>query len=137
MVMGFAGKYGGNGFLLNHMGVINDGYLEIMAVTQRYGFKQLAEMMDKSIKLGGTQGYDPNIVQFRGLTAKIEYKDHSKNNTKQKLLHYYVIDGEDLFYENFVKFEVEKQGLEVIVDFDYLMESQNVFQKVNNEEASK
>jgi hypothetical protein len=38
-LMGNVGKYGGNGFLLNALGVINDGLVDVTIVTKKYGAK--------------------------------------------------------------------------------------------------
>jgi hypothetical protein len=46
MVMAFSGKYGGNGFLLNPAGVINDGLVDVVVVAAKYGMKPIARLMD-------------------------------------------------------------------------------------------
>ena len=52
-LMNHSGKHGGNGMLLNPLGVINDGANEIVVITKRMKAGELVGFMDKAIKYGG------------------------------------------------------------------------------------
>lgn len=106
MAMGFNGKYGGNGFLLNPMGVINDGLLDMLIITKKYGAKQIATLMDQALKFGGLHGYDSNILFLRGKSSKIVNKTPLRPSEEGKMNHY-VIDGEDMFYKKYVRYDCE------------------------------
>ena len=72
--MSLNGKHGGNGMLLNPLGIINDGLIEMLVLTSRKSVKELVEVMDKAVKLGGTHGYDKSVAILRGKTMKFVCK---------------------------------------------------------------
>lgn len=45
-VMGCTGKHGGNDMLCCPVSVINDGLMELIAVTKKEGFKGMVKIMD-------------------------------------------------------------------------------------------
>ena len=59
-----------------------------------------------------------SVSHMRGRTSKFV----TKRPRAVKDSHVFGIDGEVLFFSNFVKYEVEFEGLEVLVDFNHLME---------------
>ena len=60
--------------------------------------------MDNALKFGGLHGYDSNILFLRGKSAKIVNKTPKKPSEEGKMIHY-AIDGEDLYYREFVKYD--------------------------------
>ena len=111
--------------LIDPLGVVNDGVNELMLITSKITSLQMVKFMDQMVKQGGIQGYDKNVCHLRGRTSKVV----SKLNRTQANTHPFGVDGESLFFSNFVKYEVEHEGLEVIVDFERIMESQGHFKK--------
>jgi hypothetical protein len=66
--------------------------------------------MDLSLKEGGIMAYDKFYWQYRGRTARFVNKNVSKDKKappETRDIMHFVIDGEDLLYRNYVKFEVE------------------------------
>lgn len=45
-LMGFTGKHGGNNMLINPLGVINDGQMEIIAMEGKTGVREMVKVMD-------------------------------------------------------------------------------------------
>jgi diacylglycerol kinase (ATP) len=74
MIMSMTGKYTGNGMLLSPTSTINDGKMEILYVTEKHSFLTLAEQMDKAVKAGGVQAYEPIIKTLRGKEMKFVMK---------------------------------------------------------------
>ena len=105
-VMGFNGKHGGNGILLNPLGTINDGQMELMIVNAKSSAKDMMNFMDKAIKEGGVHGYDPRVIFYRGKEFKFMNKN-PKTGDALKDRQVLGIDGEVLFFNDFIKYEVE------------------------------
>lgn len=74
-LMGFSGKHGGNGMLLNPWGVINDGQMELLYIQSKAGAKTMADFMDKAIKRGGIHGYDSITKAIRGKSIRFVNKN--------------------------------------------------------------
>lgn len=54
----------------------------------------------------------------------------AKTGNPRKDIQAFAIDGEVLWFNDFVKYEVEYEGLEVLVDFDDLMMNQGHFNNI-------
>lgn len=50
IVMGFNGKVGGGGMILNPFAVLNDGFMDMTVVPTRVGFGTLVAILDKATK---------------------------------------------------------------------------------------
>jgi len=109
------GKHGGNNCLLNPLGVVNDGAIEILLVKGRVGPSGMMRYMAQSTKEGGTHIYDKDVAIIRGKKFKIVSK-------QPKNPHVFAIDGEVLYFNETLTYDCEFQGLEVLVDFKDLMD---------------
>ena len=105
-LMCFNGKHGGNGVLLNPLGIINDGLMELFIVNAKLGAKGMLAFMDQAIKEGGVHGYDPNVTIYRGKEFTFVNKK-PKTGVAVKDRQVFAIDGEVLYFNDFVKYEVE------------------------------
>ena len=92
--MGFTGKYGGKGFLLNPAGIVNDGYIDLMIVSKKLGILEFPHFMDLALKKGGAHAYERGAHFYRGTSFKIVNKNNNDNN--QVKTHCFNVDGEDL-----------------------------------------
>ena len=117
----FNTKYGGGGFNLCPYSVVNDGMIEILVLTGKANFGVMVSLMDDASKYQGIHGYKDNIRIFRGKNIKVVNTNPvNKNGAKDAQI--YAIDGEDLLFREFVKYETLPGWLEVIVDYDFLMQ---------------
>ena len=108
--------------MLNPIGLINDGYMELVYlkdVIPRAIYPAKAFGLFKGAKSGGTQFYDPDFECFRCSQAKIINK--SMDICGEKIAQEINIDGEDLTFTNFAKYEVLPSALDIIVDFDNII----------------
>ena len=132
LMVNFNGKFGGNGMLLNPNGLINDGLIELIVVTEKLNFKRLADLMESAMKKGAIHHYQQEVKCLRGRTMKIVNKNppkdkHAPEGTRD--MQVMGIDGEVMHFKDYVKYECLYQGLEVIVDFDMLMGAHDHFVK--------
>eukprot|EP00347_Sterkiella_histriomuscorum_P012216 403369450 len=128
----FNSKYGGGGMNLSPYSVLNDGLIEVLVYREKIGFGNLVKQMDAAAKLQGVQGYDDAMGFYRGKTIRVENKNPPIKKKGQegpgiKEIQRYSVDGEDLLFREFVKYETLAGELEVIVDFDYLMQDKKHF----------
>ena len=65
------------------------------------------------------------MLVLRGESFKVVTKREIPGNPA----HIFAIDGEPLYFHKFIKYESVPEAIEVLVDFDILMESQNHFIK--------
>ena len=104
--MCLTGKHGGNDCLLNPIGVVNDGLIELLIVKGRVGAGTMIRYMNQSTKEGGVQIYDENLETVRGRSFKLVSKRpqvgaKGANNPP----HIFAIDGEVLYFQNTLKYE--------------------------------
>lgn len=116
-VMSMQGQHGGNGCLLSPLSVVNDGLSELMVVQGRPGPSGMLSFMNATTKGGGVHGYDPNILYMRGESFKVVPKRQTD------VPHIFAIDGEPLYFNKFIKYESIPEAIEVLVDYEILMES--------------
>lgn len=121
------GKYGGSGAILNSYALINDGLLDFFVCSKKHGFGGMVQFMDQVIKFQGIHAYREDMDFFRAKTLRVEQKNPLKPGQNERPISRYAIDGEDLSWRNFVKFETLYNELEVLVDFDYMMSQQKHF----------
>jgi hypothetical protein len=57
------------------------------------------------------------------------FKVVPKREVAENAPHVFAIDGEPLYFKKFLKYDSVPEALDVLVDFDILMESQNHFIK--------
>ena len=112
--------------LLNPISMINDGQMELLFTNTKLGFKGMMTFMDQAIKHGGIHGYDKNVTLVRGKSLRFVNKN-PKTGILAKDLQVFAIDGEVLWFTDFVQYDVEYEGLEVLVDYQDMMESQGHF----------
>lgn len=67
----FNGKYGGSSYLLNPIGLINDGLMEFMCIEGQMGFIQSKDLFDQALG-GGVHIYDPRCKQYRCRDATLK-----------------------------------------------------------------
>ena len=107
----YNGKFGGGRIMLNPLGMINDGYMELCyrpdLVTTAFGVWMF-------IQPGGKHFYDPGFQTYRCSTVKLI----NRNKTRGEVAEDINIDGEDLTFKDFVKYRVKPSCIEIIVDFD-------------------
>ena len=125
-MMVFNGKLGGDKVYCNPLGFLNDGYVEMIYYNGLPSTDFSLKLFDGA-KNGGVQFYDNNLVMERFKTLKLTNKSMEplpKKNKKdpieysdKKAVVDICVDGEDLDYSNFAKFEVLKQEIDIIVDF--------------------
>ena len=103
----YNGKFGGGRIMLNPIGLINDGYMELVYLSKvlggiNYPYKALS--IFGGAKNGGTQFYDNDFVCVRCKHVKLTNKTFGPDGKKvQQDIN---IDGEDLVFTNFAKWEV-------------------------------
>ena len=68
----------------------------------------------------GINAYQDDTKFFRGRNFRFENKNAVDNRTESRRLQRVNVDGEDLLFKDFVKFEVIPGGIDFIVDFDYI-----------------
>lgn len=78
LVMGFNGKYGGGGMVLNPFALINDGFTDMVVIPEKFGFGQMVDFLGKATKKGGVQGYDNRVHHLRAKTFKLVNKNKPK-----------------------------------------------------------
>ena len=100
-LMCLSGKHGGNGCLLNPIGVINDGLIELLVVKGRVGPAAMVRYMNQSTKEGGIHVYDKDVSIVRGHTFKLVSKRKSTPETPPHVL---AIDGEVLYFKDTLKY---------------------------------
>ena len=71
----YNGKYGGGRMLLNPLGILNDGYFEMLFWKNLIGFRAAMKLFDGA-KKGGTFIYDNNGIVYR--TKKVRLINKSK-----------------------------------------------------------
>ena len=98
--------------------MINDGLSELLVVRGRPGSSGMLKYMNDSTKGEGVQAYDKNYQILRGESFKVVPKREIPGNPPQML----AIDGELLSFRKFLKYESVPEALDVLVDFDILME---------------
>jgi diacylglycerol kinase family enzyme len=119
-VMGMQGKQTEFGFCYSPLSIINDGLIELLFIRGRPGRSGMHKILyDSRI------AYDKNVQVLRGESFKIVSKREVSKNSP----HIFVIDGEILSFQKFVKFESVPEALEVLVDFDHMMKYQKHFLK--------
>ena len=105
-VMGFNGKFGGKGFLLNPMGLINDGYLDLLLIAKDFTIKSFPGLMDGALKRGGIHAYEATTKMHRAKHIRIVNRNAAKKGGKGKDIKCFNIDGENLFYREFIQYEI-------------------------------
>ena len=77
----------------------------------------MIQIFDES-KQGGTQIYDSNFECYRAKNLKIVNKSKAQNssNAEEFSIQDIDIDGESLQFQHFVKYEMLKHKIELIVD---------------------
>ena len=122
------GKFGGSGAIMSPYGIINDGALDFLTSTKKHNFGGMVQFMDQIIKFQGTHAYRSDFEFYRGKNLRIENKNPIKDKKSEvRALQRYAIDGEDLTWRNFVKYETLYNELEVLVNYDHMMSSQKHF----------
>jgi diacylglycerol kinase family enzyme len=112
-ILVFNSKFGGGRMILNPLAIINDGYFEFYYFKTLMGFSECIKLFDGA-KAGGTQVYNADAAIYRCKKLKLINKKTNQQDV--------AIDGEDLVFDKFVIYEQLKQELEIIVDFQYMME---------------
>ena len=118
----YNGKFGGGRIMLNPIGLINDGYMELVFMNKLFGglgWPVKALGMFHYAKSGGTHFYDNDFVCMRCRSLKLTNKTLDPQG--KKVTQDINIDGEDLRFTNFAKWEVLPSELEIIVDFDRII----------------
>lgn len=104
--------------MLNPLGIINDGYMELTFMRGYQTFPSSMRLFNGA-KSGGLQFYDNDFTCYRCKKVKLENMKVDENGKKvQQDIN---IDGEDLEFHNFAKYEVLPSELEVIVDLEYII----------------
>ena len=93
--------------MLNPLGIVNDGYLELCYAPKVLGMTRLLQIFLQA-KTGGTHVYDNSLQVYRAKKLKIV----NKSGLPQPV----DIDGEPLEFTKFLKYEVLKQKISFIVD---------------------
>ena len=112
----YNGKFGGGRIILNPLGLINDGYMELV---YRPGLFNAAFAIYMFCLPGGVMCYDEGFTCFRAKQAKIinKMKDKDGNMIEQDIN----IDGEDLTFKNFAKYTVLPSCIDIIVDMKHIL----------------
>ena len=99
----FNTKYGGGGINLCPYSVVNDGMIELILLTSKAGFCSLVTLMDEAHKMQGIHSYREDLKIYRGKTFKIVNMNEPDSYSGEKAIQRYSVDGEDLFFRDFVK----------------------------------
>jgi hypothetical protein len=81
----YNGKFGGGRIMLNPIGLINDGYMELVYMYKKFGgvtYPAKALSMFSGAKGGGTQFYDNDFVCYRCKSLKLYNKNVDLNGNK-------------------------------------------------------
>ena len=108
----YNGKTGGGRIILNPIGMINDGFMELVYRPAYVGPHTAISLF---MKPGGIMFYDEGFTCYR--CKKVKLINKKKNQDGSNAVMDINIDGEDLTFTNFAKYEVLKGELDVIVDF--------------------
>ena len=111
-ILVYNAKYGGGRMMLNPLAIINDGHFEFLFIQNLIGFNAAIKLFDGA-KNGGTHIYDERGILYRAKKVKITNKSAAIQDIN--------IDGEDLVFKNFVKYECIHQAIDVICDFEYII----------------
>ena len=114
----YNGKYGGGGIMLNPLGLINDGLMELVFYKEMITTQEAVKLF---LTPGGCMFYNHMFRCFK--CSKIKLINKQKTADGQMIEQDINIDGEDLTFKKFAKYEVLKEQLEIIVDFKYLFDS--------------
>jgi len=112
-VLIYNAKYGGGRMMLNPLAIINDGYFELLFYPGLIGFASAIKLFDGA-KSGGTHIYDPRGNLYRAKKIRV-------TNKSEGVVQDINIDGEDLLFKNFVKYECIHNAIEVVCDFEYMV----------------
>jgi len=118
-LMVFNGKYTGGGMILDPYACINDGMVDVTwASDPRVNTLMGVNGVMTKAKHGAIQVYDHQSLYYRGKQIIVKFK--GKVLRKPPKSHYgqqmFGADGEDLFYNNFVKWDAMKNNMEVMFD---------------------
>ena len=120
----YNGKYGGGRILLSSASVINDGKLDIQFATEVTNTPKLLETFARAMT-NGTCYFEDRCALYKCKKCRIVNKKTWRNpmTGHEELVRQDLnIDGEDLYFDRYVKMENIKNSLEVIVDFKMLFE---------------
>ena len=114
-------KFAGGRMLLTPSSIINDGYFEVYCSGLLMKTPQLLGLFDEA-KKGGKQFYRDDVSylyrtnKLRLINKSTRVVDKATGRT-ERMTQDINIDGEDLQFTNFLKYECLKEELEIIVDF--------------------
>lgn len=114
--------------MLNPLGIINDGLMELTFMKGICGFGTGLTLFHGA-KSGGLQFYDKKFQCYRCKKVKLSNLKIDKNG--EKMIQDINIDGEDHEFRDFAMYEVMPSELEIIVDLD------NVIKKTYLSQRSK
>ena len=106
----YNGKFGGGKIMLNPLGLINDGFMELTFVRGNIG---AAWALYQFVRPGGRMAYESCFVNYRCRSVKIINRQKVDGMAVQQDIN---IDGEDLTFNNFAKYRVLPSSLDLIVD---------------------
>ena len=112
------GKYGGGRNVINSHGVINDGLVEVEVLRNVTTLLEIKKLFDKITKKGGIHVYHPKYHCYRGKTVRVVNRTFKRGDLKKQICE---VDGEDVYFTEYAKYEVLPGALEVVVDFDRML----------------
>ena len=103
---------------MNPLGVLNDGLMELV---YRTGYVSASGAINLFFQPHGKLIYDENFRIIRCKNVKIVNKkiDPATNELEPQDVN---IDGEDLIFKNYIKYEVMPSSIDVIVDFQHIFD---------------
>ena len=105
--------------MLSPMSMINDGLVECSMVKQRMSAYTALDLFNQC-KKGGKHAYLDSTQAIRA--KKLRLTNKRKNEDGSYLLQDVNIDGEDLIFEKTITYEVMPSSVELIVDFEWLVD---------------
>lgn len=97
---------------------MNDGLLDMKLITKPFeSFADFGQFM-RNFENGGINQYFDDV--YRVKTVKFENRNYDAEGYLQP--QYIILDGEPQMFTHFFKVQVEKEGLELIVDLDRVIE---------------
>ena len=116
------GKFGGSRIQLTPVSLLNDGLLDIALQHGPSGISQILRFFKYGIHQKGSHIYRDNYAYFRGRSVKITNKNTQAHNDDLYVPQKFQIDGECLWFNRFVKIEAIPGAVDIIVNYDEMMQ---------------
>lgn len=120
-------KLMGGGMIHSGISQLNDGLIEMVISQTGTSTGQLLTLMDDMTKRDGIVNYSKRVETWRGKEFKWTMQPANKKQVGKLFL--LIIDGENFYFEKYAKCTVLPSKIEVLCDFDALVEKFKIFNK--------